>query len=145
MRPCDNISGFLLPISIDGLSSNIITSSDSEDTNQASSTQDVDVTDVCRDLEYAGVRFRRIRDDILENFRKNFRRMEDVLSEWNKECLEMSHSKKSATAKGSKSALCKNIKEALDGLREIEVLGKTASLKFGKVLNELTMKSGSSY
>jgi len=116
MRPCDNTSGFLLPISTDGLPSNI-TSSDLEDTNQASSTQDVDVTDVCRDLEYAGVRFRRIRDDILENFRVNFRRMEDVLSEWNKECLETSHSMKSATAKGSKSALRKNIKEALDGLR----------------------------
>ena len=103
---------------------------------------------MCRELDYAGTRFRRIRDDILDNFKANFRRLEDIFNDWNKECLDLSNSiirVNVAQAKRSKPSLQRKMKEALGGLREIEDLGKTVNSKLGKVVSELTIKSASSY
>ena len=122
--------------------------SDSKDVQQTSSALELDITDVCRELDYAGTRFRRIRDDILDNFKANFRRLEDIFNDWNKECLDLSNSiirKNVAQAKRSKPSLQRKMKEALGGLREIEDLGKTVNSKLGKVVSELTIKSASSY
>ena len=103
---------------------------------------------MCRELDYASTRFRRIRDDILDSFKAYFRRLEDVFNDCNKECLDLSNSiihKNVARAKRSKPVLQRKMKEALGGLKEIEDLGKTVNSKLGKVVSELTIKSASSY
>ncbi|KAJ7378998.1 hypothetical protein OS493_018792 [Desmophyllum pertusum] len=108
----------------------------------------VTVSAKMRPLDYAGVRFRRIRDDMLNNVRANFRKFEDVFIDWNKECLQMSSSflrQKVPTGLIEKPTLGKKIKEALEGLKEIEELGKKVNIKFGTVLKELSTKSGSNY
>lgn len=134
MRPRDNADGFSpLPISRD-----IMTSENSMEAH--------DNADVYHELDYAGVRFRRIR--IRNNVRANFRKFEDVFIDWNKECLQMSSSllhQKVPTGLIEKPTLGKKIKEALEGLKEIEELGKKVNIKFGTVLKELSTKSGSNY
>lgn len=109
---------------------------------------DGDFKRLYRDLDYAGARFRRTRDDFLDSFRVDFRRLEDVFNDWNKEYLELSYlvlHKNDARAKRSIVTLQKKIKEALEGLKEIEEIGKKASTNFGTVLSELAMKSESRY
>lgn len=136
MRPRNNVDGFSpLPISRD-----IMTSENSMEAH--------DNADVYHELDYAGVRFRRIRDDMLNNVRANFRKFEDVFIDWNKECLQMSSSllhQNVPTGLIEKPTLGKKIKEALEGLKEIEELGKKVNIKFGTVLKELSTKSGSNY
>ena len=101
-------------------------------------------TDAFQKLDYAGARFRRVRDDMLDNLRANFRRFEDVFNDWNKEFLQMSGSflqNKVPDGGTKKSALGKKINEAIEGLKEIEELGKKANHKFSTVLRDLTKKT----
>ena len=95
--------------------SNNITSFDSKFGHQTSSTAGGDARDVYRELQYASARFRRIRDD---NLKVNFRRLEDVFNNWNKECFEMREN--DLKAKYSNPILRKKIEKFLDGLREID-------------------------
>jgi len=107
-----------------------------------------DSTDVCQKLDYAGARFRRVRDDMLDNLRANFRRFEEVCSDWNKECLQMSGSlvqNNIPEGEIKKPALGKKINEAIEGLKEIEELGNKVNQKFGMVLKGLTKKHGCNY
>ena len=148
MRPRDITDCFHLPIPLSGISRDIITSNDSKDIHQTSSPVDGDFKGLYRDLDYAGARFRRTRDHFLDNFRVNFRRLEDAFNDWNNECLELSYlvlHSNDTKAKRSKVALQKKIKDALEGLKEIEEIGKKANTKFRTVVSELTMKSGSRY
>lgn len=129
MRPRDNVEW--LPILASG---DILPSKNSKETT---STEGHENTDVYGELEYAGAKFRRIRDDMLDNLRTNFRRLEDVFNDWNKQCLQMSSSSvhhKVPKGVNEKPALLKKIKEALEGLREIEELGRKVNQKFGRVL-----------
>lgn len=140
MRSRDITGGFLSPVLTDGVAS----AAKHVPQTQPSAALECDITDVCRDLEYAGTRFRRIRDDILDNFKVNFRRLEDVLNDCNKQCLDLSNcilQKRAAQVKRSKQVLQRKIKDALDGLTEIEEFGRTANSKFAKMLSELTLKS----
>ena len=121
MRPCDNTRY--------GIESNFMSSADDY---QTSLPVERNITEVYRDLEYAGARFRRIRDDIFDNFKVNFRRLEDAFTDWNKECFEMC--KNDLKAKHSKPILSRKIKEVLEGLKEIEELGKKAERKFGAIM-----------
>lgn len=100
-------------------------------------------TDAFQKLDYAGARFRRVRDDMLDNLRGNFRRFEDVFNDWNKEFLQMSGSflqTKVPDGGTKKPALGKKINEAIEGLKEIEELGKKVNQKFSTVLKELTKR-----
>lgn len=115
---------------------------------EISSTEQPESADVFHELEYAGARFRRIRDDMLDNVRMNFRRLEDVFNDWNKECLQMSSSflhQKTPNGAREKPALGKKIKETLAGLIEIEELGRQINKKFGTVLKELATRNGGNY
>lgn len=115
---------------------------------EISSTEQPESADVFHELEYAGARFRRIRDDMLDNVRMNFRRLEDVFNDWNKECLQMSSSflhQKTPNGASEKPALGKKIKETLAGLIEIEELGRQINKKFGTVLKELATRNGGNY
>ena len=140
MRPRDNVEWLPILASTDILPW--------KNSNEASSTEGHGNTDVYGELEYAGARFRRIRDDMLDNLRTNFRRLEDVFNDWNKQCLQMSSSfvrHKVSTGVSEQPALIKKIKDALEGLKEIEELGRKVNQKFGTVLNELTTCTESSY
>ncbi|KAL9984286.1 hypothetical protein ACROYT_G006561 [Oculina patagonica] len=140
MRPRDNTEWLLLPVSGDSMTSN--------NPMKISSTEEHESADVFHELEYAGARFRRIRDDMLDNARMNFRRLEDVLNGWNKECLQMSSSflhHKMPKGVSEKPALGKKIKEALAGLKEIEEHGRQINQKFGTVLKELATRNGGNY
>ena len=133
MRPRDNADWGPSPVS-----SYIIPSQNL--TENASKAQ-YDNTDVYRKLDYAGARFRRVRDDMLDNLRANFRRYEDIVNDWNKECLQMSGlclPNKVPEGGTTKPAIGKKINEAIEGLKEIEELGKKINHKFGTVLKELT-------
>ncbi|PFX18291.1 Short transient receptor potential channel 4 [Stylophora pistillata] len=92
------------------------------------STQENEKAAVGHDLEYAETRFRQVRDDMLANLRMNFRRIEDVFSQWNKECMLMNDSVQMGPA------LRKKIKETLEGFQEVEELGKQLDRKFGQFL-----------
>ena len=101
-------------------------------------------TDAFQKLDYAGARFRRVRDDMLDNLRANFGRFEDVFNDWNIEFLQISGSflqNKVPDGGTKKSALGKKINEAIEGLKEIEELGKKANHKFSTVLRDLTKKT----
>ena len=140
MRPRDNTNGVPSPAS-----TYIIPSKNSTD---ISSKEEHENTDVFQKLDYAGARFRRVRDDMLDNFRANFRRFEDVFNDWNKECLQMSgwFFNNNVTDGGTeKLALGKKINEAIEGLKEIEELGKKVNHKFSTVLKELTKRHGSNH
>ena len=140
MRPLDNADWVPWPVS-----TYIIPSKNS--TTIASKVEH-DNTDVYQKLDYAGARFRRVRDDMQENLRANFRRFEDVFNDWNKECLQLSGSfvQNKVPEGGNKNpSLGKKINEAIEGLKEIEELGKKVNHKFGTVLKELTKRHGSSY
>ena len=89
MRHRDNIDGIPYLPANEVTNNNNITSFDSKFGHQTSSTAGSDVRVVYRELQYASARFRRIRDDILDNLKMNFRRLEDVFNDWNKECFEM--------------------------------------------------------
>lgn len=132
MRHRDNIDDIpYLPAS-EVKNSNNITSFDSKFGHQTSSTAGGDARDVYRELQYASARFRRIRDDILDNLKMNFRRLEDVFNNWNKECFEMREN--DLKAKYSNPILRKKIKKLLDGLKEIEELGRKANIKLSTIV-----------
>ena len=141
MRARDNVSGSVLPIFRDLMTSKSSTGTDS--------TAETEKAGVYHDLDYAGVRFRRVRDDMLDNLRTNFRRFEDVFNGWNKECMQMSSSfLYQKVPKGTSEnwpALGKKIKETLEGLQEVEELGKQLNIKFGVALKKITTKSGSKF
>lgn len=140
MRPRDNADWIPSPVS-----TYIALSKNSTDTI---SEVEHDSTDVYHKLDYSGARFRRVRDDMLDNLRANFRRFEEVCSDWNKECLQMSGSLvQNNIPEGGikKPALGKKINEAIEGLKEIEELGNKVNQKFGMVLKELTKKHGCNY
>lgn len=140
MRPRDNADWVPSPVS-----TYIALSKNSTDTI---SEVEHDSTDVYHKLDYAGAKFRRVRDDMLENLRANFRRFEEVCSDWNKECLQMSASlvqNNIPEGRIKKPALGKKINEAIEGLKEIEELGNKVNQKFGMVLKELTKKHGCNY
>ena len=140
MRPRDNADWIPSPVS-----TYIALSKNSTDTI---SEVEHDSTDVYLKLDYAGAKFRRVRDDMLDNLRANFRRFEEVCSDWNKECLQMSGSLvQNNIPEGGikKPALGKKINEAIEGLKEIEELGNKVNQKFGMVLKELTKKHGCNY
>ena len=77
MRHRDNINGIPYLPANEVTNNNNITSFDSKFCHQTSSTTGSDVRAVYRELQYASARFRRIRDDILENLKINFRRFEE--------------------------------------------------------------------
>lgn len=138
MRPGDNADWVPSPVS-----TYIIPSKNS---TEIASTVERENTDVCHKLDYAGARFRRVRDDMVDNLRVNFRRLEDVFNDWNKECLQMNSwflHNKVPEGVTIKPALGKKINEALEGLKEIEELGEKVNNKFGTVLKELTKRHGS--
>ena len=120
MRARDNVSGSVLPIFRDVMTSKSSTGTDS--------TAETEKSGVYHDLDYAGDRFRRVRDDMLDNLRTNFRRFEDVFNDWNKECMQMSssflHQKVSKGTSENWPALRKKIKETLEGLQEVQELGQ---------------------
>ena len=89
MRHRDNIDGIPYLPANEVTNNNNITSFDSKFGHQTSSTAGSDVRVVYRELQYASARFRRIRDDILDNLKINFRRLEDIFNDWNKECFKM--------------------------------------------------------
>ena len=68
---------------------NNITSFDSKFGHQTSSTAGSVAREVYWELQYASASFRRTRGDILDNLKINFKRLEDVFNDWNKECFEM--------------------------------------------------------
>ena len=77
MRYRDNIDVIpYLPAS-ELTNNNNITSFDSKFGHQTSSTAGSDVRVVYRELQYASARFRRIREDILDNLKINLRRFEE--------------------------------------------------------------------
>lgn len=120
----------------------------SKNSTEKASEKEYDNTDVYHKLDYAGARFRRARVDMLDSLRANFRRFEDFFNDWNKECLQMSGSflqNKVPEDGTKKAALGKKINEAIEGLKEIEELGKKVNHKFGTVLNELTKRQGSNH
>ena len=117
MRHRDNIDGIPYLPANEVTNNNNITSFDSKFGHQTSSTAGSDVRVVYRELQYASARFRRIRDDILDNLKLNFRQFEDDLK-----------------AKCSNSILRRKIKEFLDGLREIEELGRKANIKLSTIV-----------
>ena len=141
MRARDNVSGSLLPIFSDVMTSKSSTGSDS--------TAQTEKAGVYHDLDYAGARFRRVRDDMLDNLRTNFRRFEDVFNDWNKECMQISssflHQKVPKGTSENWPALRKKIQETFEGLQEVQELGKQLNIKFGVVLKKITTKSGSKY
>ena len=132
MRHRDNIDGIPYLPANEVTNNNNITSFDSKFGHQTSSTAGSDVRVVYRELQYASARFRRIRDDILDNLKMNFRRLEDVFNDWNKECFEMREN--DLKTKYSNSILRTKIKEFLDGLREIEELGRKAYMKLSTIV-----------
>ena len=132
MRHRDNIDGIPYLPANEVTNNNNITSFDSKFGHQTSSTAGSDVRVVYRELQYASARFRRIRDDILDNLKINFRRLEDVFNDWNKECFEMREN--DLKAKCSNSMLRRKIKESLDGLREIEELARKANIKLSTIV-----------
>ena len=132
MRHRDNIDGIPYLPANEVTNNNNITSFDSKFGHQTSSTAGSDARDVYRELKYASARFRRIRDDILDNLKMNFRRLEDVFNDWNKECFEMREN--DLKAKYSNPILRKKIKKFLDGLREIEELGRKANIKLSTIV-----------
>ena len=132
MRHRDNIDGIPYLPANEVTNNNNITSFDSKFGHQTSSTAGSDIRVVYRELQYASARFRRIRDDILDNLKMNFRRLEDVFNDWNKECFEMREN--DLKAKYSNSILRKNIKKFLDGLKEIEELGRKANKKLSTIV-----------
>ena len=120
----------------------------SKNSMEISSKKEHQKTDIYHELDYAGARFRQIRDDMLDNCRMNFRRLEDVFNDWNKEYLQLNSSfQKHKYPKGATEipALEQKIKQALEGLREIEELGQRVNQKFGTVLKELSTRNGWSY
>ena len=132
MRHRDNIDGIPYLPANEVTNNNNITSFDSKFGHQTSSTAGSDARDVYRELQYASARFRRIRDDILDNLKINFRRLEDVFNDWNKECFEMREN--DLKAKYNNPILRKKIKKFLDGLREIEELGRKANIKLSTIV-----------
>lgn len=132
MRHRDNIDGIPYLPAKEVTNSKDITPFDSKFGHQTSSTAGSDVRAVYRELQYASARFRRVRDDILDNLKINFRRLEDVFNDWNKECFEMREN--DLKAKYSNSILRRKIKEFLDGLREIEELGRKANIKLSTII-----------
>ena len=141
MRPRDNADWLPSPVA-----TCILPSKNSTDIGSKVEHDNTD--DVFHKLDYAGARFRRVRNDMLDNLRANFRRFEDVFNDWNKECLQMSGSflqNKVPEGGTKKPALGKKINEAIEGLKEIEELGKKVNQKFGTVLRELTKRHESNY
>ena len=132
MRHRDNIDGTPYLLANEATNNNNITSFESKFGHQTSSTAGSDVRVVYRELQYANARFRRIRDDILDNLKMNFRRLEDVFNDWNKEYFEMREN--DLKAKYSNPILRKKIKKFLDGLREIEELGSKANMKLSTIV-----------
>ena len=132
MRHRDNIDGIPYLPANGVTNNNDITPFDSKFGHQTSSTAGSDVRTVYRELQHASARFRRVRDDILDNLKINFRRLEDVFNDWNKECFEMRENV--LKAKFSNSILRRKIKEFLDGLREIEELGRKANIKLTTIV-----------
>ena len=132
MRHRDNIDGIPYLPANEVTNNNNITSFDSKFGHQTSSTAGSDVRVVYWELQFASARFRRIRDDILDNLKMNFRRLEDVFNDWNKECVEMREN--DLKAKYSNPILRKKIKKFLDGLKEIEELGRKANIKLSTVV-----------
>ena len=113
----------------------------SQNLTEKTSTAQYDNKDVYQKLDYAGARFRRVRDDMLDNLRANFRRFEDVVNDWNKEYLQLSASclqNKVPEGETRRVTLGKKINEAIEGLKELEELGKKENQKFDTVLKELT-------
>ena len=132
MRHRDNIDGIPYLPANEVTNNNNITSFDSKFGHQTSSTAGSDVRVVYWELQYASARFRRIRDDILDNLKINFRRLEDIFNDWNKECFKMREN--DLKAKCSTSILRRKIKESLDGLREIEELARKANIKLSTIV-----------
>ena len=132
MRHRDNIDGIPYLPANEVTNNNNITSFDSKFGHQTSSTAGSDVRVVYRELQYASARFRRIRDDILDNLKINFRRLEDIFNDWNKKCFKMREN--DLKAKCSNSILRRKIKESLDGLREIEELARKANIKLSTIV-----------
>ena len=132
MRHRDNIDGIPYLPANEITNNNNITSFDSKFGHQTSLTAGSDVRVVYWELLYASARFRRIRDDILDNLKMNFRRLEDIFNDWNKECFEMREN--DLKAKCSNSIRRRKIKESLDGLREIEELGRKANIKLSTIV-----------
>ena len=132
MRHRDNIDGIPYLPANEVTNNNNITSFDSKFGHQTSSTAGSDVRVVYWELQYASARFRRIRDDILDNLKINFRRLEDIFNDWNKECFKMREN--DLKAKRSNSILRRKIKESLDGLREIEELARKANIKLSTIV-----------
>ena len=77
MRHRDNIDVIPYLPACELTNNNNIPSFDSKFGHQTSSTAGSDVRVVYRELQYASARFRRIRDDILDNLNINFRRFEE--------------------------------------------------------------------
>ena len=121
MRPGGGVSRLTMPVMWDRMTS---TSS-----HGIVSRQENEKAAVFHDLEYAETKFRRVRDDMLDNVRMNFRRIEDVFNGWNKECMLMNDSSE------KEPALRRKIKETLEGLKEVDELGKHLNRKFDQVLN----------
>ena len=132
MRHRDNIDGIPFLPANEVTNNNNITSFDSKFGHQTSSTAGSDARDVYRELQYASARFRRIRDDVLDNLKMNFRRLEDVFNDWNKECFEMREN--DLKAKYGNPILRKKIKKFLDSLKEIEELGRKANTKLSTIV-----------
>ena len=130
MRHRDNIDSIPYLPANEVTNNNNITSFDSKFGHQTSSTAGSDVRFVYWELQYASARFRRIRDDILDNLKINFRRLEDVFNDW--KCLEMREN--DLKAKYSNPILRKKIKKFLDGLREIEELARKANIKLSTIV-----------
>ena len=130
MRHRDNINGIPYLPANEVTNNNNITSFDSKFGHQTSSTAGSDVRVVYWELQFASARFRRIRDDILDNLKMNFRRLEEIFNDWNKECFEMREN----DLKCSNSMLRRKIKESLDGLREIEELARKANIKLSTIV-----------
>ena len=128
MRHRDNIDGIPYLPANEVTNNNNITSFDSKFGHQTSSTAGSDARDVYWELQYASARFRRIRDDILDNLKINFRRLEDVFNDWNK------MRENDLKAKYSNPILRKKIKKFLDGLKEIEELGRKANIKLSTIV-----------
>ena len=132
MRHRDNIDGIPYLPANEVTNNNNITSFDSKFGHQTLSTAGSDVRAVYWELQFASARFRRIRDDILDKLKMNFRRLKEIFNDWNKECFKMREN--DLKAKCSNSILGTKIKESLDGLREIEELGRKANIKLSTIV-----------
>ena len=88
MRHRDNIDGIPYLPANEVTNNNNITSFDSKFGHQTLSTAGGDVRAVYWELQFASARFRRIRDDILDKLKMNFRRLEEIFNDWNKECFK---------------------------------------------------------